>query len=161
MTGPALDLRWVDVSLDVPRAQVERAAAFWAAATGAALTPWRADGRFVTVVPPTGRAVLRLQGVDDGPGGWHPDLRSPISGPPSRAPGPSAPSPSPGTPGSSSSPPRRAAVLPHADEEDGGADRPDPAGEPPVRADQLALDLPPDRAAVDSASGPRSPAGSG
>ncbi|GAA1888033.1 VOC family protein [Lapillicoccus jejuensis] len=147
-----LHLRWVDVSLDVPRADVRRAAGFWAAATGGHLSPWRDDGRFVTVVPPAGRPVLRLQAVDDGPVGWHPDLR--VGDPEravahARARGARVVGRRPGvvvlaTPGGQP-------LCVTGDGEGTGDARPDPTGEPPTRVDQLALDLPPDRAEVDAA----------
>lgn len=148
---PWPDLRWVDVSLDVPRADAPRAAAFWAAATGTRPSPWRDGGRFVTLLPPTGRSVLRLQAVDDGPAGWHPDLRVTdlaAAQDHARAHGARVERRRPGvvvlaTPGG-----QRLCLT--ADE-GAGTTRPDPAGEPPTRVDQLALDLPPDRAAADTA----------
>ncbi|WP_205624530.1 VOC family protein [Actinomadura flavalba] len=60
---------------DRPLARFEEAARFWTAVTGTRLSERRgADGEFATLLPPSGDAHLRLQGVRDGDGGAHLDL---------------------------------------------------------------------------------------
>lgn len=65
---------WIQVFLDTPAVDVDRAVAFWAAVTG-----WRPserrgeDGQFVTLLPPSGSAYVKVQAVD-GPVGIHLDL---------------------------------------------------------------------------------------
>jgi hypothetical protein len=49
--------------------------AFWAAVTGSTLPPSRGrSGEFVTVIPSHGDPHLRVQRIDEGPGGSHLDL---------------------------------------------------------------------------------------
>lgn len=55
---------------------------FWSQVTGTSLSPWRSDGRFATFVPADGDAHLRVQRVDDGPGGVHLDLHVDVVGSP-------------------------------------------------------------------------------
>lgn len=67
---------WIRLVLDTPVADVDDAVAFWSAITG-----WRPserrgeDGRFRTLLPPTGSAFVTMQAVDQ-PAGIHLDLDS-------------------------------------------------------------------------------------
>ncbi len=67
---------WIRLVLDTPVADVDDAVAFWSAITG-----WRPserrgeDGRFRTLLPPTGSAYVTMQAVDQ-PAGIHLDLDS-------------------------------------------------------------------------------------
>ena len=67
---------WVQVFLDVPADDLERAVEFWSAVTG-----WRPserrgeDGQFLTLLPAAGSAYVKVQRVD-GPAGIHLDLDS-------------------------------------------------------------------------------------
>ncbi len=75
MTGAANDVRWVWAFLDTSRADVERSWAFWADVTGQRVGERRGQrGEFATLVPAHGGAWLKLQAVDEGPGGVHVDL---------------------------------------------------------------------------------------
>jgi hypothetical protein len=66
---------WVSAFLDLPRGAFGPATAFWAAATGSRLSEPRGERReFATLVPPDGDDYLRVQRVQDGPGGIHLDL---------------------------------------------------------------------------------------
>ncbi len=68
-------VRWLTVFVDRPAATFDAAAAFWLAATGATASPPRGEhGEFFTAVPPDGDAYVRLQRIDDGPGGLHLDV---------------------------------------------------------------------------------------
>ena len=68
-------VRWLTVFVDRPAATFDAAAAFWLAATGATASPRRGEhGEFFTAVPPDGDAYVRLQRIDDGPGGLHLDV---------------------------------------------------------------------------------------
>lgn len=67
-------VRWVLAFVDRPRERFEEAAAFWSAVTGTRLSPRRGDdGEFATLLPETGDACVKLQGVVSG-GGAHLDL---------------------------------------------------------------------------------------
>jgi len=68
-----MSIRWLTLFLDVPADRADAGTAFWCAATGSALSPWRQD-RFATVVPPDGDAYLRVQRTDDGSPGRHLDV---------------------------------------------------------------------------------------
>ncbi|MEI7057458.1 VOC family protein [Nocardioides sp. CCNWLW239] len=69
---------WFHLFLDVPREQWDEAVGFWSAATGWALSPPRGeDGQFVTLVPQTGDAWLKMQAVDDREPRIHVDLDAP------------------------------------------------------------------------------------
>jgi hypothetical protein len=68
-------IRWLTAFVDRPGESFDAATAFWQSVTGSALSPTRGDtGQFATLVPPDGDAYLRVQRVDDGPGGSHLDL---------------------------------------------------------------------------------------
>lgn len=66
---------WFHLFVDVPRPRWEEAVEFWSAATGWAISPPRGeDGQFVTLMPQTGDAWLKLQALDDGEPRVHVDL---------------------------------------------------------------------------------------
>ena len=70
-----MTIRWVTAFIDRASASYGRAEVFWLAVTGTTLSPRRgATGQFATLVPPDGDAYLRVQRVDEGPGGTHLDL---------------------------------------------------------------------------------------
>ena len=74
MTGSDA-VHWTWAFLDTPRADAERSWAFWSAVTGAPVTDRRGDhGEFATLAPVRGGAWVKLQAVQDGPGGVHLDL---------------------------------------------------------------------------------------
>ncbi len=67
---------WIQVFLDVPTTDLEPAVAFWSAVTGWQPSERRGeDGQFLTLLPATGAAYVRMQAVD-GPPGVHLDLDS-------------------------------------------------------------------------------------
>lgn len=67
---------WIQLFLDTPAADLDRAAAFWSAVTGWTPSPRRGDaGQFLTLLPRSGAAWVRMQAVD-GPAGVHLDLDS-------------------------------------------------------------------------------------
>ncbi len=71
MTAPF----WISVFLDLPAASFAPATRFWSEVTGYRLSEPRGEHReFGTLVPPTGDDFLRVQRVQDGPGGLHLDL---------------------------------------------------------------------------------------
>jgi hypothetical protein len=66
---------WVSAFLDLPATAFDRTTAFWAAVTCSRSSEPRGDRReFATLVPPDGDDYLRVQRVQDGPGGIHLDL---------------------------------------------------------------------------------------
>lgn len=68
-------IRWTTLFLDRPAATFDAARDFWLASTGSTSSPVRGEhGEFLTSIPPDGDAHLRLQRVHDGPGGSHLDL---------------------------------------------------------------------------------------
>ncbi|MCL2585447.1 MAG: hypothetical protein FWE35_23655 [Streptosporangiales bacterium] len=68
-------LRWLTIFLDFPPGDFERGVAFWQQVTGSGLSERRGpDGEFATLLPPDGDPYLRVQRVQDGPGGCHLDL---------------------------------------------------------------------------------------
>jgi len=67
-------IRWLTIFLDLPAADVEAAGRFWCQVTGSRLSLPRDAGRFVTLLPEHGDACVRLQRLDSGPPGCHPDL---------------------------------------------------------------------------------------
>ncbi|MFE7655950.1 VOC family protein [Streptomyces bottropensis] len=68
-------IRWTYAFADRPRAGLERACAFWTAVTATRLSAPRGDrGEFVTLLPETGAACVKAQGVMSGDGGAHLDL---------------------------------------------------------------------------------------
>lgn len=67
---------WIQVFLDTPAPAFEEAIGFWSAVTGWQPSERRgADGQFLTLLPPTGAAYVKVQAVD-GPAGVHLDLDS-------------------------------------------------------------------------------------
>ena len=70
MTRPV----WLQLFIDVPASGWDAAVPFWAAALGCTVSPARGEtGQFVTLVPPSGDAWVKLQRVD-AEGGVHLDL---------------------------------------------------------------------------------------
>ena len=70
-----IDVRWMWLFLDTPRADAARSWAFWSEVTGWPLSATRGDhDEFATLLPPRGDAWLKVQAVADGPGGIHLDL---------------------------------------------------------------------------------------
>jgi hypothetical protein len=70
-----MSLRWITVFLDFPAPAFGPGVAFWQQVTGYGLSAPRGNhGQFATLLPPSGDAYLRVQRVDDGPGGCHLDL---------------------------------------------------------------------------------------
>jgi hypothetical protein len=68
-------IRWTWLFLDSPRTRADRSWAFWSTVTGWPLSPRRGEhDQFATLVPPRGDSWLKVQAVDDGPGGIHVDL---------------------------------------------------------------------------------------
>src|SRR3954449_10293185 len=68
-------IRWLTAFLDRPAATFAAATAFWAAVSGSTLSPPRGpDAQFATLMPVDGDPHLRVQRVDDGPGGSHLDV---------------------------------------------------------------------------------------
>lgn len=66
-----IDVRWMWLVLDTPAARVERAWAFWAAVTRSRLAPARgARGQSATLVPVRGAPWVKVKPVDEG-GGAH------------------------------------------------------------------------------------------
>lgn len=73
MTGTAV--RWAWVFLDTPREDAERSWAFWSDVTGCPVVDRRGErGEFATLSPSRGAPWVKLQAVDEGPGGVHVDL---------------------------------------------------------------------------------------
>ncbi|MGQ0831199.1 MAG: VOC family protein [Microthrixaceae bacterium] len=72
-----MSVRWLTMFIDRPAATFDDAADFWQTVTGATRSSARgAHGEFATLVPSEGDAHLRVQRVDDGPGGTHLDLHT-------------------------------------------------------------------------------------
>ncbi len=70
-----IDVRWAWVFLDTPRRDAPRSWAFWSGVTGWPLSATRGErDEFATLLPARGDAWLKVQAVDDGPGGIHLDL---------------------------------------------------------------------------------------
>jgi hypothetical protein len=71
------ELRWMTAFLDLPADGFEPATEFWRAVTGSGLSAPRGEhDEFATLVPRTGDPYLKVQRVDDGPGGVHLDLHT-------------------------------------------------------------------------------------
>lgn len=67
---------WLDAFVDVPAAVAADVRAFWSAVTGWPESAPRGDrGQFRSLLPPAGRAYLRVQELDEGPR-VHVDLMS-------------------------------------------------------------------------------------
>jgi predicted enzyme related to lactoylglutathione lyase len=68
-------IRWMYLFLDTPHADAARSWTYWAAATGSSLSAVRGEhGQFATLLPARGDAWLKVQAVDEGPGGVHLDI---------------------------------------------------------------------------------------
>jgi hypothetical protein len=68
-------VRWLTAFLDLPADRFVPAVDFWTAVTATTVSATRGErGEFATLVPADGDAYLRVQRVDDGPGGIHLDL---------------------------------------------------------------------------------------
>ncbi len=68
----AVDVRWMTGFLDSPSRAAE---SFWLDVTGSRLSQRRGPGgAFATLLPPDGDPYLRVQVVESGPPGAHPDL---------------------------------------------------------------------------------------
>lgn len=68
-------MRWLTLFFDFPGEDFERGAAFWQEVTGSGLSERRGPGgEFSTLLPPDGDPYLRVQRVNDGPGGCHLDI---------------------------------------------------------------------------------------
>jgi len=66
---------WASAFLDLPASSFAPGVGFWREVTGFGLSPMRGDHQeFATLVPPDGDDYLRVQRVQDGPGGIHLDL---------------------------------------------------------------------------------------
>lgn len=66
---------WATLFLDFPATGFGPGVEFWRTVTGSGLSAARGgSGQFATLLPPDGDAWLRVQRVDDGPGGVHLDL---------------------------------------------------------------------------------------
>ncbi len=67
-------IRWIWAFIDRPLVRFGQAGTFWTTVTGSALSPLRgSDHEFATLLPRSGEAALKLQGVHD-QGGAHLDL---------------------------------------------------------------------------------------
>jgi hypothetical protein len=70
-----MTIRWTYAFVDRPAAGFGAACDFWTAVTGTRLSEPRGDrGEFVTLLPESGDACVKVQGVQDGPGGAHLDF---------------------------------------------------------------------------------------
>ena len=70
-----VSIRWLTMFFDFPASGFDAAEEFWLGVTASRLSSRRGpDHEFVTFLPPTGDAYLRVQRVRDGAGGRHLDL---------------------------------------------------------------------------------------
>ena len=70
-----MQIRWMHLFLDTPQAEAATSWAFWAEVTGSTLSPVRGEhGQFATLLPAHGDAWVKVQAVDEGPGGVHLDI---------------------------------------------------------------------------------------
>jgi predicted enzyme related to lactoylglutathione lyase len=70
-----MQIRWTHLFLDTPQADAATSWAYWAEVTGSTLSPVRGEhGQFATLLPGHGDAWLKVQAVDEGPGGVHLDI---------------------------------------------------------------------------------------
>ena len=70
-----MQIRWMHLFLDTPGADAARSWAYWADVTRSTLSPVRGEhGQFATLLPACGDAWLKVQAVDEGPGGVHLDI---------------------------------------------------------------------------------------
>jgi hypothetical protein len=69
---------WLTAFIDLPPAAYDAGVAFWEGVTGYSVSPSRGErGEFATLVPPEGDAYLRVQRIEEGPGGVHLDVHRP------------------------------------------------------------------------------------
>lgn len=69
---------WITAFLDFRPEVYGAGVEFWEGVTGFSVSPSRGErGEFATLVPPEGDAYLRVQRVEDGPGGVHLDVHRP------------------------------------------------------------------------------------
>ena len=69
-----MEIRWLHIFLDTPRADAATSWAFWSDVTGTTLsTPRGEDGQFATLLPTRGEAWLKVQALD-GPARVHLDI---------------------------------------------------------------------------------------
>ena len=67
---------WIQAFLDTPASAFDEAVAFWSGVTGWTPSERRGEGgQFLTLLPASGAAYVRVQAVD-GPAGVHLDLDS-------------------------------------------------------------------------------------
>lgn len=72
-----LPIAWLTAFIDRPVVSHDPCTRFWAEVTGCTRSATRGGtGEFLTLVPPDGDAFLRVQRIDDGPGGTHLDLHT-------------------------------------------------------------------------------------
>lgn len=72
-----MTVRWLTLFIDRPAATFGAAADFWQDVTGTTRSSVRGPhGQFATLVPREGDAHVRVQRVDDGPGGTHLDVHT-------------------------------------------------------------------------------------
>jgi len=70
-----MQIRWMHLFLDTPQADAATSWAYWADVTMSTLSPVRGEhGQFATLLPAHGDAWLKVQAVDEGPGGVHLDI---------------------------------------------------------------------------------------
>ena len=70
-----IEVAWLWLFLDTPRADAPRSWRFWSEVTGCDLSPTRGDdSRFATLLPARGDPWLKVQAVREGAGGIHLDL---------------------------------------------------------------------------------------
>lgn len=70
-------VRWLTMFIDRAEAGSNEAFEFWRRATGTTFSPTRGErGQFATLLPASGDAHVRVQRIDDGPGGTHLDVHS-------------------------------------------------------------------------------------
>ena len=143
-----MTVRWLTAFIDRPGENFDETVRFWVSVTGSSMSPTRGEhDEFATLIPADGDAYLRVQRVAEGPGGSHLDVHvddissstrvRPSSGHRSGLSSTTSPSSAPRV-GS------RSASSPIAAE----GTRPSPVvvGDAPRSlADQLCLDLAPDR----------------
>jgi hypothetical protein len=69
---------WITAFLDFRPEAYDAGVEFWEGVTGFSVSPSRGErGEFATLVPPEGDAYLRVQRVEEGPGGVHLDVHRP------------------------------------------------------------------------------------
>lgn len=74
-------MRWLTLFLDFPAGDFDRGTRFWQEVTGSGISARRGpDGAFATLLPPDGDPYLRVQRVQDGPGGCHLDVHVDLAG---------------------------------------------------------------------------------